>query len=112
MSSGMSRRNMVSRFNMMVFRSITRGESTCLRLKATNCCVIPAARCAADRICLVASNILLPAVKPSVKISLYPMMTVSRLLKSWATPPARRPIASIFCDCRSFSARATLSVTS
>jgi hypothetical protein len=30
-------------------------------------------------------------------------MTVSRLLKSWATPPARRPIASIFCACRSCS---------
>ena len=30
-------------------------------------------------------------------------MTVSRLLKSWATPPASRPTASIFCACRSFS---------
>ena len=26
-------------------------------------------------------------------------MTVSRLLKSWATPPVRRPIASIFWAC-------------
>ena len=29
------------------------------------------------------------------------MMTVSRLLKSWATPPASWPNASIFCDWRS-----------
>ncbi len=27
---------------------------------------------------------------------LRPMITVSRLLKSWATPPAKRPMASIF----------------
>ena len=33
------------------------------------------------------------------------MMAVSRLLKSWATPPASRPIASIFCACRSCSSR-------
>jgi hypothetical protein len=30
-------------------------------------------------------------------------MVVRRLLKSWATPPARRPIASIFCACWSCS---------
>ena len=28
---------------------------------------------------------------------------MSRLLKSWATPPASRPIASIFCAWRSCS---------
>src|SRR6267143_754251 len=31
------------------------------------------------------------------------MITVRRLLKSWATPPARRPTASIFCAWRSRS---------
>ncbi len=35
---------------------------------------------------------------PSVRSWLSPMMTVKRLLKSWATPPARRPTASIFWD--------------
>ena len=30
-------------------------------------------------------------------------MTDKRLLKSWATPPARLPMASIFCDWRSCS---------
>src|SRR5882672_3429825 len=38
------------------------------------------------------------------------MMAVSRLLKSWAMPPASRPIASIFCDCRSCSSVCALSV--
>ncbi len=40
------------------------------------------------------------------------MITVRRLLKSWATPPARRPTASIFCDCRNRSSSATRSVMS
>ena len=31
------------------------------------------------------------------------MITMSRLLKSWAMPPASRPTASIFCDWRSCS---------
>ena len=39
-------------------------------------------------------------------------MTVSRLLKSCAMPPARRPTASIFCAWRSWSARRLLSVIS
>ena len=34
-----------------------------------------------------------------------PLMAVSRLLKSWATPPASRPTASIFCACRSCSSK-------
>ena len=32
--------------------------------------------------------------------SAYPLMTISRLLKSCATPPASRPTASIFCAWR------------
>jgi len=35
--------------------------------------------------------------------SLYPVITESRLLKSWATPPASLPTASIFMDWRSCS---------
>jgi len=34
------------------------------------------------------------------------------LLKSWAIPPARVPMASIFCDCRNCSSNFTRSVTS
>src|SRR5258708_1495562 len=44
--------------------------------------------------------------------SLYPLMTVSRLLKSWATPPASRPTASIFCNWRNCSSIRLRSVTS
>ena len=29
----------------------------------------------------------------------WPIITIIRLLKSWAMPPADRPMASIFCDC-------------
>src|SRR5258705_490357 len=39
-------------------------------------------------------------------------MAHSRLLKSWATPPASRPTASIFCDSRSWISSWRRSVTS
>ena len=42
----------------------------------------------------------------------YPEITISRLLKSWAMPPARRPTASIFWAWRSCCSRARRSVTS
>ena len=44
-----------------------------------------------------------PGFNMSSSMWLLSVMTVRRLLKSWATPPARRPTASIFCDCRSCS---------
>ena len=40
------------------------------------------------------------------------MMTASRLLKSWATPPVSWPTASMRWTCRSFSSMARRSVTS
>ena len=40
------------------------------------------------------------------------MMLIRMLLKSCATPPASRPIASSFCDCRSCSSSARCSVMS
>ena len=82
----------------IVFRSTMRGCSTCLRPKARSCCVSDAARCAA---CSIAST---SARRPTSRASRLPsrkplctVMTVSRLLKSCATPPARRPTASSFC---------------
>ena len=42
------------------------------------------------------------SARPRFKNCRFPMITVSRLLKSCATPPVMRPMASIFCDCRSF----------
>ena len=44
--------------------------------------------------------------------SAAPMMLIRMLLKSCATPPASRPIASSFCDCRSCSSSARRSVMS
>ena len=46
-----------------------------------------------------------PAPADRAARSLAPMMTVRMLLKSCAMPPASRPIASIFCDCRSSASR-------
>ena len=40
------------------------------------------------------------------------MMTVSRLLKSWAMPPVSWPTASIFCDWRSVSSASRRSFAS
>src|SRR3989442_8412772 len=44
--------------------------------------------------------------------SLYPLITVRRLLKSWAMPPASCPIASIFWDWRNCASRLLRSVMS
>ena len=41
-----------------------------------------------------------------------PIITCNILLKSWATPPASCPTASIFCACRSCSSRLRFSVIS
>ena len=82
MSSPISRRSSESRFNMMSFKLMTRGESTCLRLKASNWRVMPEARSAADLICAVLSANRLPGGTPSATICEYPRITVSRLLKS------------------------------
>ena len=43
---------------------------------------------------------------------MVPMMTVSILLKSWATPPVNWPTASIFWACRICVSAAILSVRS
>jgi len=39
-----------------------------------------------------------PWARSVARLSVIPMITVSRLLKSWATPPVIRPIASNRCD--------------
>ena len=47
-----------------------------------------------------------PSFRASVRVrrsSLYPVITERRLLKSWATPPASFPTASIFMDWRRYS---------
>ena len=74
--------------------SSTRGSSTWRRLKARSCRVSPAARRAALWISVAARWSGSPAGSSSVCCWLYARITVSRLLKSWATPPARRPTDS------------------
>ena len=94
-------------------RSITAGLRICWRLRASSCRVSAAARSpaqpdlrpgrrAADR-----SSRRLSAARSAV-----PLMTVSRLLKSWAMPPASRPMLSIFCACRNCSSSWRCSVMS
>ena len=86
-------------------RSSTRGSSTCLRLKARSWRVRMLARSAVSVMRDTVSRSLELVRRPRSS-SPRPMMTVSRLLKSWAMPPASWPMASIFCDWRS---RASLS---
>ncbi len=70
-----------------------------------------AARSAADRICSRSST-----SRPLRGVSLMSLAsdrtTVSRLLKSCATPPARRPTLSIRCACESCSRRPCSAVMS
>jgi hypothetical protein len=51
------------------------------------------------------------STRPAISSS-PPMIGVSRLLKSWAMPPVRRPTASIFCAWRSASSALSRSPTS
>ena len=73
-----------------------------LRLKVSSCPVRAAARSPARRMSSVSSTARCDS--PSVSAasnSAQPLMTVRRLLKSWAIPPASRPTASSFAACRS-----------
>ena len=85
------------------FRSTTCGSSTCLRLKARSWRTRRAARSAAPMTCCTFRRRGSSASRPRRSSSPCPMMTMSRLLKSWAMPPASRPTASIFWDWRSCS---------
>ena len=89
--------------------SSTRGWTTCLRLKARSWLVSATARCDVFWIRSTSRCIGSPALSRPSSMWARPLITVSRLLKSWATPPASRPIASIFwacCSCISRLARA------
>ncbi len=69
------------------------GASALPRLKARSCATSSRARSAARRTASRWRGASAPASRAS---SARPRMTASRLLKSWATPPARRPMDSIF----------------
>ena len=84
----------------------------CLRLKASSCLVSPAPRVPAFWISVMSAWRGSPGPRSSSRSSQKPRITISRLLKSWATPPASRPTASIFCSCSFCASSARRSVMS
>src|ERR1700730_1750298 len=70
-----------------VLRSSTVGCNTCIRVKARSCRVNEAARSAALRICSTLRCCTAFCAVVSENMSLLPLITVSRLLKSCARPP-------------------------
>src|SRR6266513_245019 len=112
MSSPIRRRSIGSTVDTTVFMSSTLGCRICFRLNARSCLVSPDARSAAFLICFTSSLRGSVGSNPSMMISVLSLITVRRLLKSWAIPPASRPTASIFCDCRNCSSRLRRSVRS
>ena len=83
--------------------SVGSAASSCRRLKASMRCVSTAPRWAACRAFEVSACSLGSAFVPFRTSSRLEMITVSRLLKSCATPPVSLPMASIFCDWKSAS---------
>ena len=89
------------------FRSMVRGRTTCLRLKLSSWRTSEEPR-SIDFLISATQPRLSASTRPSRRsISEKPVIAVSRLLKSWAMPPASRPIASSFrlwwsCSCSCF----------
>ena len=110
MRSPIRRPSIDSMSRTIAFRFTTRACSICLRLNASSCRVSAAAWLPAFSISstdISASREGSPS-GDSRSSAAWPLMMVSRLLKSWAMPPASLPMASIFCDCRrSASVRAS-----
>ena len=106
------RRSIRSRSTTTPLTSMTAGWMICRRLKASSWLVRAAARSAARRISSMSSRFGSSGPSCSATMSPYPRMAVSRLLKSWATPPASRPIASILTECRNCASREIRSVMS
>ncbi len=79
------------------FRSRGRGWSTWRRPNASSWRVRPEARSAARLISSRSRRNSLSPFARSSRSDAYPVIPVSRLLKSWATPPASRPSDSSFC---------------
>ncbi len=88
------------------------GVTTSLRLKARSWRVRSTPRAAAFWTSSALMRSLSAGDILASMISLCPLITVSRLLKSCATPPASRPTASIFCASRSWTSSDRRSVTS
>ena len=96
----------------MALRSTISGLRICRRLTASRRPVSAAARSPARRIWVMSRRVGSSSAIPASTRSAMPLITVSRLLKSCATPPARRPTISIFCACCSCSSSWRCSVMS
>ncbi len=90
----------------------TFGCSVCWREKARSWRTRFAARLAFWRICMMSAKDWSPGRWRISRRSQNPIIAVSRLLKSWATPPASWPTSSIFCDCRNCASSVFCSVMS
>src|SRR2546430_867594 len=99
-SSPRRRRSSFSSSRMRSFSRNTWGDTTCWRLNVSNCRVSTAARSDALRMSRSPSRSGSPGGRSSSIRSVVPRIAVKRLLKSCATPAARRPTASIFCTWR------------
>ena len=88
--------------------SSTSGRTIFLRANASSCCVSAAPRFAAS-IAPARYSAAGDSGPASISASsMNPIIDVSRLLKSCATPPASLPMLSTFCDWRSCSSSCAL----
>jgi len=112
MSSPIRRRSIGSIPAIVVLRSRILGASTCFLLNASSCRVRSPAWLAASLMTRTRRSRVSSPSRSVSSSSPWPVITVSRLLKSCATPPASRPMLSIFCDWRTCSSSCRRSVTS
>ncbi len=108
-SSPMTRSSSERRRVTRQLRSSRTARCGARRLNASSCPVSSAARLAAWKTSAIRSACSVARARKNWMLS---RMTVRRLLKSWAMPPARRPSASIFCACTSRCSSSLPSVTS
>ena len=87
----MRRLSIVSMPRTTSFRSTTRGCTICFRLKARSCRVRAEARCAVSSTSSTSRRSGLSGGSFSSRSWLRPVITVRRLLKSWATPAGEPP---------------------
>ena len=100
MSSPSRGRSIRSIPSTTVFRLMTSRATTRCRPKPRSWRVRCIARSAAFRISSASERRSSPDSSAASRKSQNPRMIIIMLLRSWATPPANRPTASIFCACR------------
>ena len=91
---------------------MTTGRESCRLLNARSCLVSAAARFVVSLISSAASRLADGSLSSLSTNSAFAPMTINRLLKSCAMPPASRPTTSSFCVCCSCSSSAVRCVMS